>query len=253
MFVPFDHLLHLEGEALARDVSGSDVTRLLAPDVVCRSPVRGTVYATLLNDAGVLAALGDAVHTPPYKAPPNAPVLYVKPRNTVAGHRARVVVPDEEQGVEIGGSLGIVIGRPASRVSVEDALQFVAGYTTVADLCIPHESVYRPSVRFRARDGFCVIGPTIVGRRHVANPDALSIEVRVAGNRVCHASTSTAIRDVARLIADVTEFMTLAPGDLLTLGVPYGMPLARTGDDVSVAIGDWAPLRFSMISTGGAR
>lgn len=60
------------------------------------------------------------------------------------------------------------------------------------------------------------------------------------------ANTSTSIRNVARLIADVTDFMTLAPGDVLTLGVPHGAPVAHVGDEISIAIGDWPPLCFSM-------
>ncbi|WP_432258396.1 fumarylacetoacetate hydrolase family protein [Cupriavidus sp. TMH.W2] len=253
MFAPIDHVIHLEGEPLARDVCAREVRELLSNDVACRPPVRGTIYGTLLNDAAALAALGDAVHAAPYKAPPKAPVLYVKPRNTLVGRGATVAVPDGELGVQIGGSLGIVIGRTASRVSADKALEFVAGYTIVADLCIPHESVYRPSVRFRALDGFCVIGPAVVGRQHVANPDALNILINIEGKETFRASTATTIRNVAQLIADVTDFMTLAPGDLLTLGVPHGAPIAHASDRVSIAIDDWAPLEFSTIAKGDVR
>ena len=253
MFASVDHLLHLEGEPLVRDLCAKEVRDLLAADVACRPPVGGAVYGTLLNDAAALAALGDAIYSAPYKAPPRAPVLYVKPRNSLVGHGAKVVVPDNDQGVQIGGSLGIVIGRTASRVSVDKALEFVAGYTIVADICIPHESVYRPSVRFRARDGFCVIGPAVVARRHTPDPDELSIAIDIEGTETFRASTATAIRGVARLIADTTDFMTLAPGDVLTLGVPHGAPIAHAGDRVSVAIGDWPPLNFSMIAKGDIR
>ncbi|MEX3934334.1 fumarylacetoacetate hydrolase family protein [Paraburkholderia phymatum] len=251
MFVVHDHRIHLEGEPLARDVDSPTVSALLADGKTCRPPVCGTVYGTLLNDRGVLDALGDAVHAVPYKAPPKAPVLYVKPRNTLAGHGARVVVSDDEHGVQVGGSLGIVIGRTACRVSVEQALGFVAGYTIVADLCVPHASFYRPSVRFRARDGFCVIGPAVAARRHVADADALRISISIEGKRAFDASTSTSIRSVARLIADVTDFMTLSPGDVLTLGVPHDVPVAHVGDKVSIAIGAWTPLRFSTTSKEG--
>ncbi|MEM5369297.1 fumarylacetoacetate hydrolase family protein [Paraburkholderia azotifigens] len=255
MFALHDHLIHLEAAPLACDVDLQTVGVWLATGAACRPPVSGAVYGTLLNDRAALEALGDAVHAAPYKAPPQAPVLYVKPRNTFAGHRANVVVPDDDEGVQIGGSLGIVIGRTACRVSAENALEHVAGYTIVADLCVPHESVYRPSVRFRARDGFCVIGPAIVARRHVADPDALPITVSIEGQVPFNAGTSTSIRNVARLIADVTDFMTLSPGDVLTMGVPHGAPIAHAGNAVSVAIGDMPPLCFSMKANaeGGER
>jgi 5-oxopent-3-ene-1,2,5-tricarboxylate decarboxylase / 2-hydroxyhepta-2,4-diene-1,7-dioate isomerase len=253
MFALDDHLIHLEAEPLARDVDARTANALLAAGVACRAPVSGSVYGTLLNERAALEALGESVHAAPYKAPPRAPVLYAKPRNTLAGHGARVVVPDDAQGVQAGGSLGIVIGRTACRVPVGDALACVAGYTIVADLCVPHESVYRPSVKYRARDGFCVIGPTIVASRHVPDPDALNIVIRLEGREALTASTATSIRNVAQLIADVTDFMTLAPGDVLTLGVPHGAPIAHAGDAVSIAIGDWPPLHFSMTAKGDER
>ena len=253
MFPIVDHAIHLEGEFLPRNVDADEARALLADGARCRPPVSGTVYGTLLNDRAALDALGDATNAAPYKAPPKAPVLYVKPRNTLVGHGTKVVVPDDDHGVQIGGSLGVVIGRTACRVGVDEALEFIAGYTVVADLCVPHKSVYRPSVRYRARDGFCVIGPAAIARRHVANPDALDIAVSINGKEIFHANTSSSIRNVARLIADVTDFMTLAPGDILTLGVPYGAPVAHTGDKVCVEIGAWAPLGFSMIANGGAQ
>ena len=246
MFALADYLVHVEGEALPRDLDREAVSATLAAGVACRAPVTGAVYGTLLNDRAALAALGEAVHAAPYKAPPKAPVLYLKPRNTLAGHRARVVVPDDSLGVEVGASVGIVIGRTATRVSVEQALDYVAGYTIVADLSVPHAVVYRPSVRFRARDGFCVIGPVVAARRHVANPDQLALDVRIAGKPAFSASTASCVRNVARLIADVTDFMTLSAGDVLTLGVPHGSPVAHVGDEAVISIDGWAPLHISF-------
>jgi 5-oxopent-3-ene-1,2,5-tricarboxylate decarboxylase/2-hydroxyhepta-2,4-diene-1,7-dioate isomerase len=249
MFALADHLLHLEGEALPRDVDARTAAALLARGVACRAPVMGTVYGTLLNDRAALAALGDAVQAAPYHAPPQAPVLYVKPRNTFAGHRARVVVPDNALGVEVGASLGIVIGRTAARVGVAGAFDYIAGYTLVADLSVPHTSVYRPSVRFRARDGFCVIGPALVAARHIAAPDDLTIEVSVAGREAFTASTASSIRKVAQLIADVTDFMTLGAGDVITLGVRHGSPLAYAGDSATLSIGAMPSLEIVFAGT----
>ena len=253
MYPPVDHLIHPLEEPLARDLPREEVRALLSRGVACAAPIRGTVYGTLLNDARALAALGETVHAAPYKAPPRAPILYIKPRNTLAGHGARVVVPEDAPGIEVGASLGIVIGRTASRVSMETAFDYIGGYTIVADLSIPHQSVYRPSVRMRARDGFCVIGPTVVARRHVADPDALDIVVEIDDGTTFRASTATSIRHVAQLVSDVTEFMTLSAGDVLTLGVPHGVPVIGAGETVSIAIGQWPPLRFSTIAEGDAR
>ncbi|MGV7244870.1 fumarylacetoacetate hydrolase family protein [Caballeronia sp. M23-90] len=247
MFALADHRIHLHDEALPRDVNAREALVLLERGVVCRPPVSGAVYGTLLNDRPALEALGEAVHEAPYKAPPAAPILYVKPRNSLTGHGSSVVVPDGS-GVQVGGSLGIIIGHTASRLSVGEAYDYVAGYTIVGDLCVPHVSVYRPSVRMHARDGFCVVGPVLVASRHVKDPDSVSISVSVNGIQVSSSTTATAVRSVAKLLSDVTDFMTLVPGDVLTMGVPYGSPTAGPGDEASIAIDNWAPLIMSFVS-----
>src|ERR1700761_1675597 len=247
MFALADHLLHPVGNALPRDVDRATAAALLAGGTAFRAPVSGAVYGVLLNDRPALAALGDAMNAAPYKAPPKAPVLYLKPRNTLAGHRSRVVVPDDALGVQVGASLGIVIGRTATRVSVAQAFDYIAGYTLVADLSVPHASVYRPSVRFRARDGFCVVGPAVVAARHVATPDNLAIRVQLGSREAFTASTASSVRNVAQLLADVTDFMTLSAGDVITLGVPHGSPVAHIGDTATLSIGGLPPLEVSFV------
>jgi len=188
----------------------------------------GVVYGTLLNDRAAMAAIGEAASQPPYKAAPKAPVLYVKPRNTLANSGSTVAVPDAGE-FEIGASLGLVFGRTACRVSDADAIAHLAGYTLVADLSVPHDSFYRPSVRFKARDGSCVFGPSVVATKHISSPDNLSLRVSVDGKAVHTASNAGMQRSVARLIAEVTDFMTLRAGDVLLLGVAAGAPRARAG------------------------
>src|SRR5580765_7462952 len=192
---------------------------------------RGTVYGTLLNHADALAALGDAVHAPPYKAPPQAPVLYIKPRNTWVGDGDAIVVPAGVEALEIGATLGLVIGRAACRVAEDDALGFVAGAVIVNDVSVPHASYYRPSLRFKARDTFCPIGAP-VPLAALGRLDALAIAVEIDAAVVHRASTAGLIRPVARLLAEVSAFITLAPGDVLTVGVAAGAPRARAGQRV---------------------
>jgi len=199
-------------------------------------PTAGTVYGTLLNFKGALAALGDAVGKPPYKAPPNAPVLYIKPVNTWIGFGAPIPVPDGAPELEIGASLGVVIGRTACRVTAADALEHVAGYTVVNDVSVPHDSYYRPSIRLKCRDGFCPIGPWVIGRSRVANPDALALRVSIDGALRQKNTTANLIRPVARLLEAVTEFMTLSPGDVLMVGVPENAPRARAGQRIAIEI-----------------
>ena len=196
---------------------------------------RGAVYGVLLNYRGALDALGDGVHAPPYKAPPRAPVLYVKPANTWAVPGAGIPVPRDIEALAMGAALALVIGRAATRVSRADALAFVAGYAIVNDVCVPHANLHRPAVRAQCRDGFCPIGP-IVPAASISDPDALGVRVLVNGAVVQQNSTVNLIRSVATLLADVTAFMTLAAGDVLLVGVPETAPLARPGDRVRIEI-----------------
>ncbi len=223
------------------------------PDVV---PYRlsGTVIAALLNHRPQWAALGDAVNLPPYKAPARAPVLAVRPRHALAGDGARVEAGTE--GLTVGVSLAVLIGRTACRVDVAEARSFVSGYTIAVDLSVPHESHYRPAVRLRARDHSCVIGPAVVPAGRIADPDALAVTVGIAGQPTWHGDTADRVRGVARLIADVTEFMTLQPGDLLLLGESHGAPLANVGDAgdaVTVAVEGIGRLSFELIAEPGSR
>jgi 5-oxopent-3-ene-1,2,5-tricarboxylate decarboxylase / 2-hydroxyhepta-2,4-diene-1,7-dioate isomerase len=201
-------------------------------------PVRlsGVVIGPLLNHQPALAALDAAARLPPYKAPPQAPVLQVKPRNTLAGQGAAIEMPADAEVLEVGASLGIVIGQVACRVREADALAVVAGYTVVNDVRVPHESHYRPAVRQRARDGFCPIGPGVTPASAVATPDALRVETWI-DDRLVHATdTAQRVRGVARLIADVSEFMTLQPGDVLMLGPSADAPRVRAGQQVRITI-----------------
>lgn len=212
-------------------------------------PIRvGTVFGVLLNHRGALEAIGPAVDAPPYKGAPKAPVLYVKPRNAVTVGDPRIPVPDDAPALEIGACLGLVIGRTASRLSEAAAMDAVAGFVPAIDVSVPHTVFYRPSIRFKARDGFCPIGPAAVPRARVGDPGALSLRVSIDGQWVQTGSTADWVRPAARLLAEITDFMTLSPGDVLLTGVPVGAPQARLGQRVAVEIDRVGRLEATMVS-----
>jgi 5-oxopent-3-ene-1,2,5-tricarboxylate decarboxylase / 2-hydroxyhepta-2,4-diene-1,7-dioate isomerase len=213
-------------------------------------PTTGTVIGTLLNERLALAALGDAVHAPPYRVPPQSVVLYIKPQNTWTACGAPIVLPASLDEVEIGAVLGIVIGATACRVSMERALDFVVGYTVVNDVSEPHASVFRPAIRQRSRDGFCPIGPWIIARQEVPSPDALDTRVFINGELRATHSTGNLVRPVARLIADVSAFMTLSPGDVLLAGVAGDAPRGHVGDRVRIEIDGIGTLENSLVAEG---
>ena len=216
----------------------------------------GVVYGALLNHAPQLAALGEAMNQAPYKAAPRAPVLAVKPRNTLAADGDAVQVPAGVEALEIGASLGIVIARTACRVAADAAFDYIAGYTIVNDLSVPmpdHQPAhYRPAVRFKARDGFCPIGPRVVPAAQLPSPDALAVQVMVDGRLVQAGSTGERVRGVAQLLADVTAFMTLQAGDLLMLGVAGGAPRALAGQAVAITIDGLGTLHNRLVAESQA-
>lgn len=194
----------------------------------------GRVYGVLLNHRSALEAMAGQFGGPPYNAAPRAPVLYVKPRNTLAADGDSVEVPAGETELEVSACLGIVIGRTACRLSEGSALDHVAGFLLVNDVSVPHPNYYRPSVRYKARDGFCPLGPKVTTRESAGNPDALVIRTSIDGALMQTASTADWVRSVARLMSDVTEFMTLAPGDVLAAGAAAPAARARAGQSVVI-------------------
>jgi 5-oxopent-3-ene-1,2,5-tricarboxylate decarboxylase/2-hydroxyhepta-2,4-diene-1,7-dioate isomerase len=213
----------------------------------------GRVYGTLLNHRSAYAALEASMHQPPYRAPPKAPILFIKPRNTLALHGDAVIVPPDVEELEAAGSLGVVIGETACRVSAERARDFIAGFLIVNDVSVPHSEFYRPAVRLKCRDGFCPLGPRVVARSAISNPDALSVRIFVDGDLRSVASTSELIRPIAQLIADVTEFMTLSPGDVLAVGAAFPPPRVRAGQTLRVEVEEIGSLENPFVAHGASR
>jgi 5-oxopent-3-ene-1,2,5-tricarboxylate decarboxylase/2-hydroxyhepta-2,4-diene-1,7-dioate isomerase len=199
-----------------------------------RLPGRNTVYAAALSFRGALEALGDKLSQEPYKAPPRAPILYIKPPNTWSSTGAVIRIPGGTSHLKMGGTLGIVMGRSASRVRESEALDYVGGWVVVNDVSIPHESYYRPAIKQRCRDGFCPIGE--IAPRESLDPSRALIQISVNGELRASATMKDLVRPVPKLIADVTEFMTLRSGDILLIGEPDNSPLAGAGDRVRVEI-----------------
>lgn len=203
------------------------------PDGAVDVPVAGTVYGVALNVRRQVERLSGAFAKAPYTAPPRAPVLYIKTPNTFRPHGGIVPVPDAVEELEVAASLALVIGRTACRVSEARALDHVLGYALAIDVCVPHDSFYRPAIRQRCRDGFLPLGPWIVDKDAVADPDGIAVELWVNDERRDVFSTADLVRLVARLIADVTDFMTLSTSDVLLAGLSPDAPRARVGDRVS--------------------
>lgn len=196
----------------------------------------GTVCGAAMNHRGDLATLGAAAHQPPYKAPPAGVVLYIKPRNTRIEAGGAALVDDDAPELDVGAALGLVIGRTACAVTVDDALDHLAGVIVVADFSAPYDSHFRPQIRFKARDASCAFGPMVVPLGEVGDIDALAMRVFVDDRLAHETSTGDRVRGAAQLIAEVSDFMTLSPGDVLLTGIAPGAPRVAAGAEVAIEI-----------------
>ncbi|MEY4884599.1 MAG: hypothetical protein RIS34_2453 [Pseudomonadota bacterium] len=218
----------------------------------------GTVYGTLLNFRGEVNAMTAQMTQPPYKAAPQAPVLYVKTANTWTPWQdggAPITLPHRVPEVEVGATIAMVIGPPAPVDIAQVAPVFIAGYVLMNDLSIPHTSFFRPPIKYKCIDGFLGIGPALVPARPAGDPALFRLEVRINGALRQTIAFADLVRPVAQLLADVNEFMTLQPGDVLMLGCDAGRPLARVGDRIDIsapglpALGTLSNLLVGAITT----
>jgi 5-oxopent-3-ene-1,2,5-tricarboxylate decarboxylase / 2-hydroxyhepta-2,4-diene-1,7-dioate isomerase len=195
----------------------------------------GTVYGVLLNFRSEYEAWQPKMGDAPYKAPPKAPVLYIKTANTFSPSGATIPVPAHAAEVEIGATVGMVMKSATE----------VAGYVLLNDLSVPHASYFRPPVKFKCLDGFLGIGDRVRPRNEAGDPAVFALKVSVNGTLVQTVRFSDLVRPAERLLADVGEFMTLGEGDVLTLGCAGDRPRAKVGDRIEIAM----PALGSLVNT----
>lgn len=209
----------------------------------------GEIYGVILNDQASLDQLGDQLKEAPYKGFPKAPAMYIKPRNTIVGSGAEIELPKGETSVEVGAVLGVVMGKAASKVTLTEAADHIAGYVSVADLSLPHDSYYRPAIREKCFDGACPVGEPVVANA-IADVTKLQIETVINGQTVARRDLSDLHRSIPQLLCDVTEFMMLKPGDILLTGVIYQAPQAHIGHVVRVRIAQVGSVEFRLQKAG---
>jgi 2-keto-4-pentenoate hydratase/2-oxohepta-3-ene-1,7-dioic acid hydratase in catechol pathway len=175
---------------------------------------------------------------------PEEPILFAKFANSVVGSGEPIVLPDITREVDYEAELAVVIGRTASRVTADDALAYVAGYTCANDVSA-RDLQFRSSqwMLGKAIDTFLPTGPWLVTAEEIPDPQALAIRCRLNGRTMQESTTSQMVFGVAELIAYLSRTMTLEPGDIIATGTPPGVGFARTppvwlgdGDEVTVEI-----------------
>lgn len=199
---------------------------------------RGTVYGTLMNFRGELEALGDKVNEPPYKGAPQAPVLYIKPANTWTENGGNIALPTGVAEVEIGATIAMVM----------KSAREIEGFVLMNDVSIPHDSFFRPPVKSKCLDGFLAIGDRIRARNEAGDPAVFKLEVRINGELKQTVRFSQLVRPADKLLADVSEFMTLGEGDMLMLGCDAGRPRAKVGDRIQISMPALGTLSNTLVA-----
>jgi 2-keto-4-pentenoate hydratase/2-oxohepta-3-ene-1,7-dioic acid hydratase in catechol pathway len=160
--------------------------------------------------------------------PPKAPLLFGKFANTLCGDGDPILLPDGIGHVDAEAELAVVIGRTASRVSEDDALEFVAGWTCGNDVSARDFQFGDGQwQRGKSCDTFAPMGQTIVTTDEIPDPHALRITLTLNGTVMQDSSTSQLIFRVPELIAFISSSITLEPGDVIATGTPAGVGFAR--------------------------
>lgn len=199
------------------------------------------IYGVILNDAASLQKIG-SLDGAPYKGAPKAPPLYIKPANTRVADAAAVALPDGAGGVEVAATVGLVMKRAAARLTPATAMEAVGALVLAADLSLPHASYYRPAIREKCFDGSLPMSAA----QPLVDLSGLVLRTEIDGELVEERSLADLIRDPARLLADVTEFMTLNRGDVLLVGVSYMAPRAAPGSRVKISAAGLGSLQFTI-------
>jgi len=191
--------------------------------------MKGTVFAVALNHRSQLDAWRDAFNQPPYNTPPKTAVWFIKPRNTLIRAGDAIPHPEGEQ-VLSGATVALIVGKTASKVSPEEAADYIAGYALANEVSLPEESFYRPAIKAKCRDGFCPLGELAA----VDNVDNLTIITEINGREADHWNTADLQRNAAELLSALSEFATLNPGDAILLGTPHSRVPLQPGDRVRI-------------------
>jgi 2-keto-4-pentenoate hydratase/2-oxohepta-3-ene-1,7-dioic acid hydratase in catechol pathway len=177
-------------------------------------------------------------------AVPAEPLVFTKAVTSLVPPGGTVVLPKEGGRIDYEAELGVVIGATCRRVPVERALDYVFGYTALCDVTSrDFQEKDGQWTRAKGYDTFCPVGPVVV--RGIA-PGNLAISLRQNGKTKQSASTADMVFDVARLVAHLSSFATLSPGDLIATGTPEGVgPLAH-GDRIEISIAELGELVFGV-------
>jgi 2-keto-4-pentenoate hydratase/2-oxohepta-3-ene-1,7-dioic acid hydratase in catechol pathway len=213
-----------------------DGARLLPPCVPSKIVCVGRNYAEHAKE------LGNEV--------PAEPTIFLKPPSSLIASGDAIVYPRLSQRLDFEGELGVVIGQRARNVKSSDAAGYILGYTCVND--VTARDLQRKDgqwTRGKGFDTFCPVGPCIVPRDAV-DLESLRVRTFVDGEKKQDASITEMIFSVSDIIAYITGFMTLEPGDLIATGTPSGVGPLQPGSLVRIEIEGIGVLENTVVAEG---
>ena len=236
------------GDLGPQQLSDAALAQLAGVDIAALPVVQDTRFGVPWTGIGKIIAIGlnYADHAAEAGLPPPAePILFLKANSALNGPNDAVMLPRGSAKTDWEVELGVVIGKTASDVSREEALSHVAGYCVVNDVSEREFQLERGGTWDKGKgcDTFCPVGPWLVTRDEVPDPQALGLWLDVNGKRAQRGNTATMVFGVAHLVSYVSRFMTLHPGDLICTGTPPGVGMGakpprylKAGDTMRLGI-----------------
>jgi ureidoglycolate lyase len=171
---------------------------------------------------------------------PSEPILFMKATSAIVGPNDDVLIPRGSEKSDWEVELGVVIGRTARYITEAEALDHVAGYCVVNDVSERAYQIERGGqwTKGKSADTFGPIGPWLVTSDEVADPQALDLWLDVNGKRMQTGNTAKMIFTVAHIVAYLSHFMSLRPGDVITTGTPPGVGMGLKPEPVYLKPGD---------------
>ncbi|MEO6213637.1 MAG: fumarylacetoacetate hydrolase family protein [Vicinamibacterales bacterium] len=193
---------------------------------------------------------------------PPEPVVFMKATSAIVGPNDDIEIPRQAQKTDWEVELAVVIGRSAKYVDEEQALDHVAGYCVVNDVSERAFQLEQQGqwTKGKSHDTFGPIGPWLVTKDEIADPQNLQMWLEVNGLRFQNGSTATMVYGVRYLVSYLSRFMTLQPGDLIATGTPAGVGLGRKppvflkdGDRMSLGIDGLGEQTHSVVAAPSTR
>lgn len=263
-------ILHSDGtvrdlSAIVSDIGGdvlsdAGMAKIRAADPARLPIVQGARLGPCVAGTGKFICIGlnyaDHAAESGMAVPPE-PVIFMKATSAICGPNDPIIIPRTSEKTDWEVELAVIIGKKAKYVSEADAMDYVAGYAVTNDVSERAFQTERSGqwTKGKSCDNFGQIGPYLVTRDEVADPQNLAMWLTVNGSKMQNGSTKTMVYGVKYLVSYLSQFMTLHPGDVISTGTPPGVGLGmkppqylKAGDVVELGIEGLGQQRQDVIA-----